>query len=202
MSPSYRSLFLFGASGAQPIFGFGRWWTVLSAAWLHGSLIHIFFNMYWLRQVMPMVDEYYGTGRLIIIYTAGSVGGFALTSIMYFAPGPDLLRGAFSTVGASAPLFGLFGALIVYGNRTGQTEQSRIVWRYVAIFVVMGLVVPMIDNWAHLGGLGGGLLAARVMDPLKTENATHLLVGLACLAAIALSIIASVLLGAPVLMRG
>jgi len=203
LSPSGRSLFLFGSSGAMPVVFYGRWWTVLSAGWLHGSLLHIFFNLYWLRQIMPMVQEYYGVGRLIIIYTAASVGGFALTTLMYLPPvalGP--FRGAFSTVGASAGLFGLFGALIVYGNRTGQKEQSSTVWRYVMIFVVIGVIVPMVDNWAHLGGLAGGYAAARILDPLKSESPNHLLIGLGCLVLTAVSVVASVVLGIPIFQQG
>ena len=198
LSPSDRSLFLFGSSGWRSVFYYDRWWTVLSAAWLHGSLLHIAFNLYWLRQIMPLVEEFYGVGRLIIIYTVASASGFAVTSLMFLpsvALGP--FRGAYATVGASAPLFGLFGALIVYGNRTGQTEQSRQVWRWVAIFVVFGLVVPMIDNWAHLGGLAGGYLAATILDPLQDESPAHMLVGLACLLLIAASVVASVVLGIP-----
>jgi hypothetical protein len=63
--------------------------------------------------------------------------------------------------------------------------------------VVIGLIVPFIDNWAHLGGLAGGYAAARIMDPLKPENATHMLIGLVCLLLTAASIVASVLLGVP-----
>lgn len=201
LSPSFRSLFLFGASGAQPIFGFGRWWTVLSAAFLHGGLLHVGMNMMWLRQIMPVVQEYYGVGRLIIIYTAASVCGFALTSFMFFLPlGP--FAGAFSTVGASAPLFGLFGALMVYSKRTGHSAMGDVIWRYVTIFVVIGLIVPMIDNWAHLGGYAGGWLAARIMDPLKEESPTHMLIGLACLGLFAASIVASVVLGIPFFQQG
>src|ERR1700744_3822271 len=51
LSPSPRSLFLFGESGAFPVFRYGRWWTVLSAGWLHGGLLHIFFNFLWVRQL-------------------------------------------------------------------------------------------------------------------------------------------------------
>lgn len=197
LSPSGRSLFLFGMSGAAPIFGYGRWWTVLSAAWLHGGLLHIFFNLYWIRQLAPMVQEFYGVGRLIIIYTAASVGGFTLTSLMYFVPlGP--FQGALSTVGASAPLFGLFAALIVYGNRTGQTEQSSVVWRYVLIFVVIGVIIPIIDNWAHLGGFAGGWVAARALDPLRDESPVHMLVGAVCILLMLASIVASVVLGIPI----
>ena len=201
LSPSGRSLFLFGASGWQPIFVFGRWWTILSAAFLHGGLLHIGMNMMWLRQIMPVVQEYYGVGRLIIIYTAASACGFALTSFMFFLRlGP--FDGAFRTVGASASLFGLFGALMVYSKRTGHTAMGEVIWRYVTIFVVIGLIVPYIDNWAHLGGYAGGWLAARIMDPLKEESPTHMLIGLVCLVLFGASIVASVVLGIPFFQQG
>ncbi len=75
MAPASPALFLFGASGALPVFGLGRWWTVLSAGWLHGGLLHILFNMMWVRQLAPATAELYGPGRMVIIYTAGSIGG-------------------------------------------------------------------------------------------------------------------------------
>ncbi len=53
LSPSTPSLFLFGASGGIPVFRFNRWWTVLSAGWLHAGLLHILFNMMWVRQLGP-----------------------------------------------------------------------------------------------------------------------------------------------------
>ena len=66
-----RRLFLFGASGAIPVFESGRWWTVLSAGWLHGGLLHILFNMMAVRQLAPAIAELYGPGRMVIIYMAG-----------------------------------------------------------------------------------------------------------------------------------
>ena len=66
-SPSTQALFLFGASGAQPVFVFGRWWTVLSAAWLHAGILHILFNMMAVRQLAPGTADLYGPGRMVII---------------------------------------------------------------------------------------------------------------------------------------
>ena len=194
LSPGQRPLFLFGASGAVPVFGFGRWWTVLSAAWLHGGLLHIGMNMMWLRDLMPAVTQMYGVGRLVIINTVSAAAGFAATSVMGLLQlGP--FSGAAFTVGASAPLFGLFGALIVYGNRTGNRAIGQQVWRWVIIFGVIGLIVPIIDNWAHLGGFAGGYLVARALDPLKDESPRDLLLAGVCLALNAASILASVLHG-------
>jgi len=94
-----------------------------------------------------------------------------------------------------APLFGLFGALVLYGQRTGSRMLSRQVWQWVIIFVVIGLLIPFIDNWAHLGGFAGGWLAARILDPLKAESPRHLVVAAACLGATLLAIVVSVLHG-------
>ena len=79
-APSNRILFLFGSSGAVPVFGAARWWTVLSAGWLHGGPLHIVFNMMWVRQLAPATADLYGPGRMVIIYTAAGIAGFALSS--------------------------------------------------------------------------------------------------------------------------
>ena len=75
LSPSIQSLFLLGASGSIPVFRFGRWWTVLSAGWLHAGILHIFFNMMWVRQVAPATSELYGASRMVIIYTIAGITG-------------------------------------------------------------------------------------------------------------------------------
>ena len=59
-----------------PVFGYGRWWTILSAGWLHGSLLHIVFNMMWVRDLGPVVADMFGAGRMVIIYTVAGVAVF------------------------------------------------------------------------------------------------------------------------------
>jgi rhomboid protease GluP len=189
-------LVLFGASGYLPIFALGRWWTVLSAGWLHASLLHIGFNMMWIRQLAPAVGELYGPGRMVIIYTVAGVTGFALTSavgpVLGFLP---ILHGAPITVGASAPIFGLLGALVHYGRRTGSSHiQSQAVYYAVTVFV-FGFIMPGVDNYAHAGGFIGGYLASQFLDPLKAERVDHMVIALGCLVLSVLSIIVSVLHG-------
>ncbi len=200
LSPSVESLFMFGASGAIPVFGFGRWWTVLSAAWLHGGVLHILFNMYWVRNLAPATAHFYGAGRTVIIYTVSAVTGFLASSLaaafLPFLPG--FLRGAGFTVGASAPIFGLLGALLYYGRR-GSSHVSQQAKRLAVILLIFGFVMPGIDNWAHLGGLGGGYLVARWLDPLKPERGDHLLWAAGCLVASLLAILASVVDGLKIL---
>src|ERR1041385_3681036 len=85
LSPDLCSTLQFGASGAAPVFIAGRWWTVLSASWLHGSLLHILFNVLWIRQLAPEVGELYGPGRMVVIYTvAGGVGFVASSAAGYY----------------------------------------------------------------------------------------------------------------------
>ena len=195
-SPNLESIFLFGASGSVPVFRFGRWWTVLSAGWLHGGVLHIFFNMMALRQLAPAVADLYGPGRMVIIYTAGSVAGFALSSFAgESVPSFFFLRGSSYTLGASAAISGLIGALLYYGRRSGSSLTRSYASQYIVMLVVMGFLISGIDNYAHAGGFGGGYLVARYLDPLKPERIDHIAIGLICLAVSILSIIVSVLHG-------
>lgn len=196
LAPNQQSLFLLGASGAWPVFLGGRWWTVFSASWLHGGLLHILFNMMWIRQLAPSVAELYGPGRMIVIYTVAGAVGFALSSIagayLWFLP---FLQGAQFTVGASAAIFGLLGALVYYGRRTGSNVVHSQALYYAVTLFVFGLIMRGVDNYAHAGGFIGGFVASRLLDPLKPERINHLALALVCLAVSILSIIVSVIHG-------
>jgi rhomboid protease GluP len=196
LAPSSQSIFLLGASGALPVFGYGRWWTILSAGWLHGSLLHIVFNMMWVRDLGPVVADVFGAGRMVIIYTVSGACGFLVSSMaaVYLPPLP-LLRGAQLTLGASAAIFGLLGALVYYGRRTGSSLVRGQAVRYAVILGIFGLIMPGIDNFAHAGGFFGGYLTSRFLDPLKPERLDHIMIALLCLAAVILSIAASVISG-------
>jgi rhomboid protease GluP len=196
LSPSRESLFLFGASGAVPVFLADRWWTLLSASWLHGSALHILFNMMWVRQLAPATADLYGPGRMIVIYTVAGVAGFALSSFAgAYLPNLLFLRGGQFTVGASASIFGLLGALVHYGHRSGSGMVRSQALSYALMLGFFGFVMPGVDNYAHAGGFGGGYLAARVLDPLTPERIDHIAIALGCLAASVLAIVASVLHG-------
>jgi rhomboid protease GluP len=197
LSPSTRSLFLFGASGALPVFVYGRWWTVLSAAWLHGGLLHILFNMLWVRQLGPTTAELYGASRMVIIYTVAGICGFTLTSVMgYVLPGVPFLGGAGFTIGASAPIFGLLGALVHYGHRSGSSLIHREAVGYAVTLFVFGLLMPgVVDNYAHAGGFVGGYAMGMVLDPLKPERLDHLLVALGCIGLTILAVLVSLVKG-------
>jgi rhomboid protease GluP len=196
LSPSIESLFIFGASGAVPVFGYGRWWTVLSAGWLHGGILHILFNMMAMRQVAPAVAEMYGPSRMVIIYTLASVTGFSASTVFGgMLAGIPIIGGGGYTVGASASILGLLGGLVYYGRRTGSSiirEQAK---SWLVMLVILGLFFPGIDNWAHAGGFAGGYATARFLDPLHPERVDHLIAALVCLALTGIAIVASVIHG-------
>lgn len=213
LSPSNASAELFGMTGVRQVLGEGRWWTVLSAGWIHGGLLHIGFNLYALRFLGPIAAKLYGQGRFLIIYTVASAAGFTLSvavgwgfqsifsSMGCIAGIVSLLLGPgaiFGSLGASAGLTGLIGALLYYGRRGGSRALAQQARTWVISILVFGILIPGIDNWAHMGGILGGYLMAKILDPLKPERTDHVIVGLICFAvslgAVAFSVIRGLML--------
>ena len=186
-SPSQESLLRFGASGAIPVFGLHRWWTLLAAGWLHAGLLHIGFNLYWIRFLAPETAELYGPARTVIVYTISSITGFLASSLM----------GVHLTLGASAPILGLLGALVYYSRRTGSSAVGRMAWSYAIYMLVFGFLMPGVDNWAHLGGFAGGFLAGFLLDPRKAETGNHSVAALLCLGLTVASIVTSLVVPLP-----
>ena len=201
-SPSRAAVFLFGGSGALPVFGFHRWWTLLSASWLHFGLPHIFLNMMAARQLAPAVADLFGPGRMVILYVVAGIAGFALSSTAgaYIPPIPILpplivIQGGAFTAGASASISGLIGAILAYGHRSGSGLARSYAMSNVTMLLIMGFLIPGIDNFAHLGGFGGGYVMARFLDPLRPERIDHMAIAVGLLAASILSMVASVIHG-------
>ena len=197
LAPGVQALLLFGASGAVPVFGLGRWWTVLSASWLHGNLLHILFNMMWVRDLGPATADVIGPARTVVVYVVAGVCGFTLSSCAgrYIGPLPLLGGGAGVTIGASASIFGLLGALVHYGRMSGSSHIHGQAMRYAIILFIFGVIMPGVDNYAHLGGFVGGYVTSAFFNPLTAERGDHMIVALLCLAATLLAIVASVILG-------
>lgn len=192
LSPAGEVQLFLGASGPTPVLRIGMFWTVLSAGWLHVSALHILFNMMWVRNLGPATADIYGGPRMVIIYTMSSVGGFALST---FAGqfGIPLFGARTLTMGASAPIFGLLGALMYYGKRGGSSAVHAEAKGYAVALFVFGLIFPGVDNAAHAGGFIGGYLTSMWLDPLKPERINHMVGALICLLATAGAILASMI---------
>ncbi len=152
LAPSFESSLMFGMTGGGLVYQYDHWWTLITAIYLHGGLLHIFFNMMWVRQLGPLVEELFGPFRLFTIFTVAGVAGFWLSATM----------GLNATLGASGSIFGLLAAAIVYGRRSGSSLFTRQFLQWAGILFVFGLVFPGIDNWAHLGGFAGGYGMASI----------------------------------------
>jgi len=172
LSPSGRSLLIMGATGTWPIDTYGGWWTLVSASYLHGGILHIFFNMMALMQLGPFVLSTYGLYRFILLYTVTGIGGFFLS----------YLAGIPFTIGASASICGLIGAILYYGKSRGGFFGDLIYRQamgWTIGLILFGLLIPGINNWAHGGGLLSGLLTGYLVgyDERRTENGVHRALG-------------------------
>ena len=151
LAPSNNSLLLLGATGTIPIDRLGRWWTLVSASFIHGGILHIFFNMLAFRQLGPFVLREYGFNRFIIIYIISGIAGFYLS----------YLAGVHLTIGASASICGMIGAILYYGKSRGGLYGGAIYKQAVGWVIglaLFGLIVPGINNWGHGGGIAAGIL--------------------------------------------
>jgi rhomboid protease GluP len=180
LSPSDRSLFVLGATGVIPIDSYQRWWTLVSAGYLHGGLLHIFFNMAAFRQLSAVVAREYGTRRMFAIYTLGGVAGFAVS----------YLAGVGLTIGASAGVCGLVGAILYFGKSRGGaygTALYKQVGMWMIVMLVFGFVVPGINNWGHGGGIAAGALLGYFLgyNERRRETAFHKTLAALCLGATA-----------------
>ncbi len=193
--PSSYSLVIFGSTGSVPIFQWGRWWTVLSSGWLHGDLWHLGFNMAWLNYLSPMVANGYGAGRLVSIYTFTTITSSVLTSVVaqYWTALPQSLSGSSFSVGASGGVFGLFGALIIYGQRSGQRQILQQALILTILSFVLTAFVGRVDHWGHLGGLIGGYFIGLTpgFNPNQPQRLYHLGIAMGALGLTVLSIILS-----------
>lgn len=178
LAPSSYSLALFGATGSIPVFEWGRWWTVLSSGWLHGDLWHLCFNLVWLHYLSPLVANGYGAGRLITIYTLTTITSSVLTSVVaqYWTSLPDFFQGANLSVGASGGVFGLLGALVIYGQRSGHQQVLQQALTLSVLSFVLGAFVGRVDNWGHLGGFIGGYAMGLTpwFNPTQPQRLYHL----------------------------
>lgn len=190
LSPSSNSLLVLGSTGTIPLFHYHRWWSLISASFLHGSLLHIIFNMIALNQLGPLIIQEYGKSRMLIIYTLSGIGGYLLSALF----------GVRFTIGASAAVCGLIGAALYYGKSRGGTYGQAIYTQIggwaVGIFI-FGFMVPGINNSGHAGGMLIGALTAYLLGyrERRKENGAHRVLSMICIVCTAAVLVWSVING-------
>jgi rhomboid protease GluP len=129
-------------------------WRFVTAIFLHASILHIGFNMWFLMDVGPLIEELYGSARLIFIYVFTGICGYVLAS--FFAS---------PAIGGSGALLGLIGVLLAMsmGRQTAAMQMMRRQLMYLLIYIAVISLLPGVSLLAHLGGFVSGFVLGKIM---------------------------------------
>jgi rhomboid protease GluP len=150
-----NTLRLFGAKDPSIIL-YGEWWRLITAGFLHGGLLHILMNSWVLFDVGAQMEETFGTSRYLVVYFISTITGYLAS--LWWAPNV-------ASIGASAPIMGLVGAMIAHSVRDRSSYGAalrKMYTRWVIYILIFGLVLSGIDNAAHIGGLAGGFVVGYI----------------------------------------
>jgi rhomboid protease GluP len=150
-----RTLVDFGAKYGPALMR-GEWWRLVTAGFEHGGILHILMNMWVMFDLGAQTEESYGTSRYLVVYFVATVTGFLAS--FYWAPMSP-------SVGASAGICGLIGAMIALGVRDRSSwgaEIRKFYIRWVIYLLAFGLLFPATDNAAHIGGIAGGFAVGYI----------------------------------------
>lgn len=141
----------------------GEWWRLITPIFIHGSLLHFAFNAYALYSLGGEIERFYGGGRFLVLFFYAGLAGSAASFVLSPA----------ASVGASGAIFGLIAAqaVLLYRNRRLLGERARAGLQNILLIAAVNLFIGLqagsrIDNWAHLGGLAGGLAMAWALGPV------------------------------------
>jgi len=158
-----RTLLTMGALNGTLVVGYGEWWRLFTAMFLHGGMTHILMNMFSLYLIGRGVEMYFEKKAYISIYLfSGLLGGLAS---LYMHPDPNSVG-----IGASGAIFGVFGALAGFflAHRDKIATQSKAFMKdfgvVLGLNLVLGLSIPSIDVSAHIGGLIVGVVGGFVIS--------------------------------------
>jgi membrane associated rhomboid family serine protease len=158
-------LFDDGALVGALIYADGDWYRLVTAMFLHASLLHLAFNMlalYWLGTV---VEQALGTWRFLLIYfvsgLAGSAGALLLSSPLQ------------QTVGASGAIYGIMGALLILEYRATGSFAGPVL-AFIVLNLALTFAIPNISVGGHLGGLVGGILATLALSHFRDARTRSL----------------------------
>jgi membrane associated rhomboid family serine protease len=145
----------------------GEWWRLLTAAFLHGGILHLLFNMYALYLFGPQLEAAFGHVRFAVLYLLSALGGSAVSYLFANPVQPSL--------GASGAVFGILGATLVVSRR--MRYDVRAVTVLIAINLALGFVIQGIDWRAHLGGLITGMAVAYAFAYAPRDRRTLIGIG-------------------------
>lgn len=134
----------------------GQYYRLFTGIFLHANFLHLIFNMYALYVIGMQLESFLGKGKYLAVYLLSGLGGSMLS--IFFSNG--------YSVGASGAIFGLMGALLYFGYHYRVYLDSVVKSQIIPLIVLnllIGFTSTGIDNWAHIGGLVGGILATMAV---------------------------------------
>ncbi len=148
----------------------GELWRFITPVFLHGSMAHIFFNMYALLSIGTLLERHFGHGRFVWLYFLSAFSGNVFSFLFTGEDG--------YSVGASTAVFGLIGAEVIffYQNRELFGSQARQAISNAVVIIAINLFIglsPGIDNWGHIGGLLGGMIFTWFAGPRWAVTGIH-----------------------------
>lgn len=169
----------------------GQWWRLLSSGFLHGSLLHIGFNMYLLYLLGPQLEQQFGSVRFLLMYLGALFGGALAVMLFDFAQ---------PTLGASAAVLGLAGTLGMALWVRGISPHRSPVFGLVVLNLALPLLVPGISFWGHFGGVVAGALMGWLLVWLPARSSRTN--GQSSLLAATVAVVALALISAGIALRG
>ncbi len=143
----------------------GQYWRLLTPIFLHGSLLHIGFNMYALYVLGPELERHFGHWQFVALYFVSGFAGFVMSFLMTAAP----------SLGASTAIFGLLAAegVFIYRNRHIFGPRAKVALRSILNIAIINFLIglsPGIDNWGHFGGFLGGIIFSWIAAPIYSVS--------------------------------
>lgn len=174
----------------------GQWWRLLTPVLLHGSIIHVGFNMYALLNFGPFLEEQFGRARFLALYLLSAFAGNVIS--FAFTPAPSL--------GSSTAIFGLLAAqgVYLYQNREFFGAGARRALNSIVMVALVNFLIglsPGIDNWGHLGGLVGGALFTFIGGPVLSHDGEERPALLAVIAGVIVFVVFAALAGWLIVVR-
>ena len=167
-----NNLLKYGAN-YQPYIQMGEWYRLFSCIFIHASILHLLLNMYVLKIVGTQVETYLGKIKYVTVFIISGLIGSLFSAIFTKSV----------SVGASGAIFGIFGSLLYFAYHYRLVLGNSLKYEILPIIVfnlLIGLFIPGVDIYAHLGGLIGGIFATMAVGVPGKINKRSIINGIIC----------------------
>jgi len=173
-APSSSALALLGWADPRAIWG-GQWHLLITAIFLHGGVLHIVFNMLWVRDLGAQAESLLSPRLLVFVFVLTGIGGNLLAVYWPLLALEFGVRASLApVVGASGAVFGLMGVIMSYAPRRAGfmgMGLARQMGKWALVLILLGFLMPGVSNLAHIGGFVSGWLLGKLIPTGKGRGA-------------------------------